>query len=225
MTRRSAFVLGLGLWVGLGLSANGAAAADLYYVMIFGSQPHPKQLRYSHTWATFLKASGEGCDANAYAIEAHTISWMPASLDVKVFSPQPEPGVNLDLDQTLAMAASHAENVTMWGPFRIGPEVYDRSLRVHEKLSNGAVRYRAIDGANNVFISDCIHAVAAVDPQFGRNHYPLIRIGNSASRYIARQLMARSLYDQSRSDNAWLIARFGLEQRGVRIVPPSHLAR
>src|SRR3954454_23660419 len=78
-----------------------ARAGEVYYVMVFGSESHPKQLRYTHTWATFIKATGEGNDPNAYALESNTISWLPATLEVKVFRPRSEPGVNLDLYQTL----------------------------------------------------------------------------------------------------------------------------
>jgi hypothetical protein len=34
--------------------------------------------------------------------------------------------------------------------------------------------------------------VAAIDPVFGRGHYPLIRIGKPVSRFIARQMMTRN---------------------------------
>ena len=98
--------------------------------MVFGSESHPKQLRYTHTWATFIKATGEGTDPNAYALEDHTISWLPATLEVKVLRPWPEPGVNLDLYQTLRAMYANGESVTMWGPFIVGPEVYQKSLWV-----------------------------------------------------------------------------------------------
>ena len=106
--------------------------------MVFGSQSHPKQLRYTHTWATFIKATGEGSDPNAYALESNTISWLPATLEVKVFRPWPEPGVNLDLYQTLRAMHANGESVTMWGPFIVGPEVYQRSLWVQSIIASGA---------------------------------------------------------------------------------------
>ena len=73
-------------------------------------------------------------------------------------------------------------------------------------------RYRAISTPENLLVSDCIHAVAAADPVFGRGHYPLIRIGKPASRYIARQIMTRSPFDQTLFDNSWLIPRLGLDR-------------
>jgi hypothetical protein len=199
--------------------ASPARAGTSYYVMIFGSQPCPKQLRYTHTWATFVKATGEGTDPNGYALEYRTISWLPRTLEVRVFNPVPEPGVNLDLYQTLAAEYSHGDSVTMWGPFIIREELYDRAGEIVSVLESGQARYRAISGME-LLTGDCIHAVAAVDPVFGRSHYPLIRIGKPASRYIARQIVTRDPYDQYQYDNSWLIPRLGLDRYPIEVVPP-----
>jgi hypothetical protein len=210
-------------WVALVLAPASASAGESYYTLIFGSQSHPKQLRYTHTWATFVRVVGEGPDPNAYTLQVHTISWLPQTLDVKVLRPWPEPGVNLDLYQTLAAMYGNRESVTMWGPFVIGPEVYARSLRIHRIAESGVPRYRAISNARDMLVSDCIHAVAAVDPVFGRGHYPLIRIGKPASSYIAKQLLARSRYDQRAYDNRWLLPRLGLDRYPIQIIPPREM--
>lgn len=216
--------------VGLVLGSAGGTArgGEFYYVMIFGSQSSPKLLRYTHTWATFVRAVGEGPDPRDYAIRAHTISWLPRSLEVRVWRPWPEPGVNLDLDRTLRFVASKREHVTMWGPFVIDREIYDRSLGVLRIIASGAPQYRAISTQRDLLISDCIHAVAAVDPVFGRGHYPLIRVGEPASRYIARQIMTRGPargIEQERYDNSWLIPRLGLDRYPMTIVPPQRIPR
>ena len=207
----------------LGFCGTSVRAGESYYLLIFGSQSQPKKLRDCHTWATFVKAVGEGTDPANYVLEANTISWVPASLDVKVWNPRAVPGMNMGLEQTLDWVTSHNEKITIWGPFRIGQALYQRSLEVRSTLEGGTVQYRAIDDAANLLISDCIHALAAVDPQFGRGHYPLIRIGNSASRHIAKQLKSRSLVDQTVSDNQWLVPRLGLCRYPIEIVPPSQI--
>jgi hypothetical protein len=201
-------------------AAGRATASEYYYAMIFGSQSSPKQLRYTHTWATFVKAEGEGTNANRYVLTVQTISWLPKTLDVKVWSRQPEEGVNLSLEDTLQAMYANRENVTMWGPFVVRKEVYDRALRVIDIMNSGRAQYRAISTAQDLLISDCIHAVAAVDPVFGRDHYPLIRIGKPASRFMARQVMMWSVFDQAAYDNAWLIPRLGLCRYPIHIVPP-----
>ena len=209
----------------LASTAGRARGEEHYFVLVFGSQSSPKLLRYTHTWATFVRAVGEGPDPNAYALQVHTISWLPATLEVKVLRPRPEPGVNLDLYQTLAAVYAHRESVTMWGPFLIGPEPYFKSLRVLDVIASGQARYRAIDSPRDLLISDCIHAVAAADPQFGRGHYPLIRIGKPASRFIARQVMTRSPFDQYVYDNSWLIPRLGLDRYPIEVIPPQRIPK
>jgi hypothetical protein len=207
------------------MTATATKADEYYYVMIFGSQSKPKLLQYTHTWATFIRAVGEGPDANNYALYQHTISWLPQSLDVRTWTILPEPGVNLDLYQTLDTVYREREHVTMWGPFRILPLVYERSLGVKAILDSGRAEYRAISTPRNLLISDCIHAVAAVDPIFGRDHYPLIRIGKPASRHIARQFMTRSVYDQYQTEAPWLIPRLGLDHYPIEVVPPQQIAK
>jgi hypothetical protein len=200
-----------------------ARGEEFYYVMIFGSQSHPKLLRYTHTWATFVRAVGEGPDPSSYALQVHTISWLPQAIELHVWRLWPEPGVNLDLYQTLDVVRSSRQNVTMWGPFLIRKEVYDKSLWVLQVIASGAPQYRCISTPGNLLISDCIHAVAAADPVFGRGHYPLIRIGKPASRFIARQLMTRSPIPQKDYDNSWLIPRLGLDRYPIEIVSPQQI--
>jgi hypothetical protein len=209
------------------LSASSARANERYYVLIFGSQSHPKLLKYTHTWATFVRAVGDEFDPDRCMLYQHTISWLPRTLNVRVWSPCPEPGVNLDLYQTLRVVAARNERVTLWGPFVITPEIYARSLRIYAIVNSGIVRYRAISTGSNLLVSDCIHAVAAVDPLFGREHYPLIRIGDPASRFIAREIVVRSIenrgIDQAAFDNTWLIHRLALDCYPLRIVTPQQI--
>ncbi len=211
--------------LGVAATMSDAKADEFYYAMIFGSQSKPKLLQYTHTWATFMRAVGEGPDASNYTVYQHTISWLPQSLDVRTWSMLPEPGVNLDLYQTLEAVYRDREHVTMWGPFRIHPLVYQRSLGVKQILDSGAAEYRAISTPRNLLVSDCIHAVAAVDPVFGRGHYPLVRIGKPASRFMARQVMTRSVFDQWEGDNSWLIPRLGLDRYPIEFVLPQQIPK
>jgi hypothetical protein len=225
MERRSRALVVALFTLGLAMIARETRGEEFYYAMIFGSQSKPKLLQYTHTWATFIRAVGEGPDANQYSISEHTISWLPQSLDVRTWSVLPEPGVNLDLYPTLDAVYRDHEHVTMWGPFRIHPVVYQRSLQVKAILESGAAEYRAISTARNLLVSDCIHAVAAIDPIFGRGHYPLIRIGKPASRYIARQVMTRSVFDQWQEDHTWLIPRLGLDRYPIEFIPPQQIPK
>jgi hypothetical protein len=200
------------------------SADEHYFALTFGSQSHPKQLRYTHTWATIVRAVGTGPDLSTYQLFVHTISWYPASRNVRVWALRPEKGVNMTLEETLAEVYKNGESVNLWGPFVLTKDVYDRSLRVYGALMSGRVQYRAISTNADLYIADCIHAVAAVDPMFGRGHYPLIRIGKPASRFIARELVIRSLehrgIDQAAYRNDWLIPRLGLNRFPMNVVPP-----
>jgi hypothetical protein len=213
------------LGVVLTLSPNPARGAERYYAMIFGSQSSPKLLRYTHTWATFIRVVGEGDDPRGFQIYQHTISWLPSSLVVRTWSPFPEQGVNLDLYATLDAVSRNGESVTMWGPFEIAQPIYARSLRIKAILDSGVAQYRAISTPQNLLVSDCIHAVAAVDPVFGRGHYPLIRIGKPASRFIARQVMTRSIFDQYQTHASWLIPMLGLDRYPIEVVPPQQIPK
>ena len=55
------------LGLAFALMAGETKGDEFYYVMIFGSQSKPKLLQYTHTWATFIRAVGEGPDANNYS--------------------------------------------------------------------------------------------------------------------------------------------------------------
>jgi hypothetical protein len=222
---KQTWVLITTIWLMAVCWGGNARGEERHYALIFGSQSSPKLLRYTHTWATFIRVSGEGADPSGYTVYQHTISWLPRTLDVRVWARNPEPGVNLDLYQTLDAVNRDREHITMWGPFVIRPEVYERSIHVKQRLESGQVQYRAIDTARDMLISDCIHAVAAVDPQFGRDHYPLIRIGKPASRFIARQVMTRSPYDQWQYDNSWLIPYLGLNRHPIEFVPPQRIPK
>src|SRR3954447_19694336 len=83
------------------LTPGSARGGERYYAMIFGSQSSPKLLRYTHTWATFVRVVGEGDDLRNYQVYPHTISWLPESLTVRTWAFFPEKGINLDLYATL----------------------------------------------------------------------------------------------------------------------------
>ena len=125
-------------------SVPGAAQAkDSYYMLIFSQQAKGNAAPLSHTFATFVKAPGEGKQAGE-RLEVHTISWMPASLNVKLVK-RSEPGVNLDLKKTLELARSRNARVSIWGPYQIDGELYDKAVERETFLKSGTVEYKAVD--------------------------------------------------------------------------------
>jgi ABC-type phosphate/phosphonate transport system substrate-binding protein len=132
-----------------------------YYLAVFAFDSVPPRAQYSHTFATFIRSSGVG-------VEAHTISWLPSSKHIEIGRTQSEPGLNLDLHETLAFARELDARVYEWGPYRIRPELYERSLRQIERLNSGRIGYKVLDGAwRPDAASNCIHAVSDIDTDAG----------------------------------------------------------
>jgi hypothetical protein len=201
-------------------SARCARAEERYYAILFGSESSPKRLQFTHTWITYVKVVGEGPDPAGYQLNYHTISWLPATLKVRVFALRPEPGVNLDLYATLNYVLGNGELVDVWAPMRITRELYERSVVQVHRLNGGGVRYQAIDPPNDD-VYDCIHANTALDPLFGQSHYPLIRVGKPATAYIAKQIGKRGELFDPTEDARWLLSRLGIDRYPVRVITPT----
>jgi hypothetical protein len=180
-----------------------------YYVAVFGSESTPKVPRYTHTWATFVYLR----EPPECAFEVHTISWMPATLDIHPWDFRPEPGVNLDLHFTIKMVLGHRERVSQWGPYECRPELYRRFLVQKAFMESGQVGYQCIDtvgeSARQGDGCDCIHAITDMDPQFGRSYYRLSRFGEAGSEFIVEQLMTRGVLLNPQPQD-WLNERLGL---------------
>jgi hypothetical protein len=132
-----------------------------YYLCVFAFDSVPRRAQYSHTFATFIESSGG-------SIEAHTVSWLPKNKRIEIARTQSEPGVNLDLHQTLHFAQGLSARVYEWGPYRVRPELYERSLRQIERLNSGRIQYKVLDGAwRPDAASNCVHAVSDIDADDG----------------------------------------------------------
>jgi len=179
-----------------------------YYMTIFSAQANSRDPRRTHSFATFVKAARTGDAAKDSPIEIHTISWMPRSLDIVILRRRPELGVNLDLESSLRWAASKGSRVSMWGPYQINKELYDRAVAQEARLNSGFVLYKAIDRRFRPgTASNCIHAVADLDTDNG-----LLRSGqgrgDAASRQVAQHL-ERWVINPEQS-HTWVASRLGL---------------
>jgi hypothetical protein len=203
---RARLLLLVALWQAAAPAARGA---DFYYVLVFGSQTPRPCPRYSHTFATFVKATGAGPCAEGYALEAHTISWLPADLEVRPAALLSEPGRNLDLYGTLRWAAATEQRVSLWGPYQIDRELYGRALGQIASLESGEVRYKAVDsGCQSDRVSNCIHAVSAV----ADGHHLLVLspgFGEVASYRVGLGFRPWIVDPCQRHD--WVAARLGLD--------------
>ena len=204
-----------------------ARAEERYYIIIFGSQSTPRLPRYTHTWATFVKASGEGQDSSKYHIdEVFTISWLPADLLVRSLRLRAQQGVNLDLEATLAYVLER-ERVSEWGPFQISQRLYDRALERKAELEGGSVKYKAIDpnfGPRVHYVSDCIHGITDLDPDYDRSYYREVRrFGEAASHWVAYQFVTRGQFVNLGENLDWINQRLGLDNYPIVNRPlPQH---
>ena len=186
-----------------------AAAQERYYLWVFSSQSTPKLPRYTHTWATFAKVTD--CGGKRF-VEALTISWMPATLNIRPYALRPEPGTNLDLPTTLRVAHSKCERISVWGPYEIDAPFYQRAVAQKARLESGRVLYRAVDPLiRGEGISDCIHAVSDIDSGRPRLAYPVTPFfGDAAGRRIAHTLQRSGEARPPREELRWLEPAIGM---------------
>jgi hypothetical protein len=186
---------------------------ESYYMTIFSAQPESRDLRLTHSFATFVKASGTGDSAKDYQTEFHTISWMPQSLNIVVARLRPEPGTNLDLPSSLRWAESRNCRVSMWGPYQIDKELYDRAIKQEARLRSGRVLYKSLDRRFRPgFASNCIHAVRDLDTDRG-----LLRSGQGRgdeASYQVAQHLRRWIIDPGQT-HAWVASRLDLNDHPV----------
>lgn len=185
-------------------------AGERYYLLVFGSQTTPKLPRYTHTWVTGVFARPGA------AVEQHSISWMPATLDIHPWDYTIEPGVNLDLDASVHMALDKGESISLWGPYKVPPGVYKKLMIQKGFVESGVIGYQCIDtvgeaGATGTG-SNCIHAISDSDALFRRQAYPLAYFGDAASEHILRQLVLRGAVPDPETTHDWLIPALGLDR-------------
>jgi hypothetical protein len=177
-------------------------------MLIFASQGIRYLPQCVHTFATFVRAG-------APELECQTISWLPEDLNIKILRLWPQPGRNLSLEETVALAKARDDRLLLWGPYRIEQELYERAKRQVERLNIGHVQYKAIDlGFRPDIAANCFHAVSDIDADFG-----LLRTGTAfgpaASALVAGHL--RRWIIEPNDVHPWLIERLGLDPSAVEI--------
>jgi hypothetical protein len=152
-----------------------------------------------------LRVTIDDCTRQVVRVEPFTISWMPATLQLRPWRVCPEPGVNLDLHTTIQLMLQQREEVAVWGPYELPADSFARFIAQKARLESGAVQYKCIDPLDrHSNISDCIHAITDKDPTFSRWHYPVIRFGETASQYIVKQWHDCNRVINPGQNNDWL---------------------
>jgi hypothetical protein len=107
----------------------------------------------------------------------------------------------------------------MWGPYECRPSFYRRFLIQKEFIEGGRVGYQAIDTVGEAGRTgrgcDCIHAITDMDPEYGRENYPLIWYGDPASEHIVNRLHEEGSLLRPEVEHDWLIEALGLCGYGI----------
>jgi hypothetical protein len=197
----------------LGLPASAVQAEQGYYLVVFASQADNSSPITSHTFATFIQATWNGDGSGQPQVQTHTISWMPASLNIVLLRRAPEPGRNLDLAQSLDWARSLNLRTTAWGPYRIKKRLYDLARMQKARLESGDVAYKALDRSVRPAVAiNCIHAVSDID---GTTLATGRARGDDASRLVLSHFR-RWIIDPDRRHD-WLWESLGVDPKTLRI--------
>jgi hypothetical protein len=145
-------------------------------------------------------------------MESHTISWLPASLNIVLLRRDPEQGKNFDLPSTLKIAKSQGADVSAWGPFQIRKELYDRALAQIKRLETGKVGFKALDRAFRPdAATNCFHAISDIVDG------PLLNTGTAfgapASEMVVQHLSP--FFVEPRQPQPWVADALGLQKYGL----------
>jgi len=200
------------------LERDPAPPNERYYLLVFGSQSEPKKAKYTHSWATAVKVVDQGA-GQPPCIDARTISWMPATLDINPYQFRVECGTDLDLCTTINEMLKNDERISMWGPYEVRTGFYRKFLLQKEFMDTGKVGYQCVDtvgeAARKGNGSNCIHAISDMDSTFDRGGYPLWRFGEQASEYLVNQIVARDGFSDPCTTHDWLLCPLGIADRPI----------
>lgn len=195
------------------LSVREGRAGEAYYLLMFGTQRAAYTPDSAHCFATFVRArwDGDGPPKDA-RLEQRTISWLPANQVVRLFA-LPEQGKNFDLHSTLKYDQRNGERVSLWGPYEIQADLYERAARQIALLESGQVRYKCTDfGYRSDRVSNCIHAVSSI-VEGHRLRIAVPGYGEVASYAILKR-MSPWLVDEGRV-HSWVARELGLDDYPV----------
>lgn len=169
----------------IGLSTTAPAGADDYFVTIFTAESVPFRPTKTHAFASIVRAPC-GPDGKPGALEVHAICWGPASMKVRGVTLRAEEGANLTLPETLEWCRAECLRVSVWGPYRVKCELYEKLKEQSELLSSGKIKYKSTDTfVPRCVAMNCYHALThPVAPL--RRHSGAFNAGDAAGSLVLR---------------------------------------
>lgn len=191
--------------------------SERYYVTVFGGQGDLFRPRTAHTWATFARTAVT--PAGEQVVSVDTISWLPATLNVRPWALRAEPGVNLTLEETFAFMGSHRrQRVTAWGPYEITADRYQQALAQKALLESGAVRYHSLGlFGRKSDVLHCIDGVTRTDPVWERKANPSYWFGEAGTAQAVRAAVRSGVILNPSVTHPWLLHR--INTTGYELVP------
>jgi hypothetical protein len=164
-----------------------------------------------------VRLTADGAPPGLCRLESATVSWMPATLDIRPLAVRPEPGRNLELHETLGLVLRSREQISQWGPYEVSRASYDNFMRQYANLkegeATGRVQYHLFDVLPRPGAVNCIRAVTDIDPEFGRSLAAEgTAYGDQATYLIVEQLFARGRVIQPGARHDWLERALGLDR-------------
>jgi hypothetical protein len=168
-------------------NVDAAATAPKYYAVLYTYQDGENHVMKSHTFATFVKATGNA--ATKYSWEAYDVSWLPAKFaDTLKLSFFPTAGKNFSVADTLKFAHRLGVEVRTVGPIEIDAELFAAAVRQTEKLAAGSIRYKLYDSSKGGVLGakgNVLHCIDAIGNIAGDMHSGSVRGHASAERLVA----------------------------------------
>jgi hypothetical protein len=137
------------------LAVGPPVRADEHYLTIFTAESTPFRPEKAHTFVavTRIPAGGD-------PVETHSISWLAATTVVRGVALRPEEGRNFTLAETFAIIHRDCLRVSVWGPYRIRPELFCLLRDQSQRLDSGAVKYKGTDTLVPSRVAmNCYHAI------------------------------------------------------------------
>jgi hypothetical protein len=149
---------------------------------------------------------------------------MPASLRIRAWDLRIEPGLNLDLRQTIDVLCTQGQRISLWGPYEIEPELYSRFLKQKAFLESGRVGYQALEDLGEAGITgnglNCIHAISNCDERIGCSPW---NFGESAGESIVEHLAEHGALVHASQSHDWLISALRLNVYHLHRRGPPHI--
>ena len=137
------------------IACGSPARADDHYLTIFAAESVPFRPEKTHTFISATRVPAGGGPA-----VTHDIGWLAATTVVRGIALRPEEGRNFSLHESLAVCRRNCMRVSVWGPYKIKPELYCLLREQAEFLNTGAVKYKGTDTLVPSRVAmNCYHAI------------------------------------------------------------------